>query len=109
MPDGTYTSDVIQGHLFIVPRFIYDIKHVVVQGRSQELEMGGAKLGEGSGGPKGAHMHLWHPLWLRPCYLVIYINDVDNFYITVHYAETPFTCTSPLISSVFVRGLLHST
>ena len=25
----TYTSDVIQCHLFIVPRFIYEIKHVV--------------------------------------------------------------------------------
>ena len=29
MPDVSYTSDVIQCHLFIVPRFIYEIKHVV--------------------------------------------------------------------------------
>ena len=27
----------------------FDVCHIHVQGRSQELEMGGAKLGEGSG------------------------------------------------------------
>ena len=70
------------------------IKGKAEQGRSQELEMGGAKLlGEGSWGALGfkhlinkfpkkskikilfihvvfffkkVHMHLWHP-WLRPC------------------------------------------
>ena len=57
---------------------------IYIQGRSQELEMRGAKLGEGSGGrlrPKGgAHAPVAPPLatalQLTPLDCIYFINDL---------------------------------